>query len=124
MSSIVRPGDQLDTTTFRHGLGKRDSNHGSHTTFHVSGRSGGAGPNVAIVVELDLSRVGDTCWESELDEGFCLRIEAVDRVVSGTTNPNDALGIHVQSIGNLVFRIGEIINGPLLGLRIKLAEHT
>ena len=91
--------------------------------LHVPGRSAGTGPDVAILVELDLARVTDAEWQRKLHEVFGRRVEAVEGVVVGAADPDHAVRSDVESVGNLVEVIGQRVSRPLLGLGIKLAEH-
>lgn len=100
-------------------------NYGSVSTFGVPRWAVRvARPQVAVGVEFDFTCIGHARWHAELDKFFGFRVEPVERIAVRTADPNEALRIDVQRIGDLVLRIREIVNFPFFGLWIEAAEHT
>ena len=90
----------------------------------MPGRAARAGPDISILVELDLTGVADPEWQRKLDEVFGLRVEPVESVIVCPANPHHTVGSNIEGVGNLVEIIGQRVSRPLLALGIELGEHT
>ena len=87
-------------------------------------RSAGAGPDIALLIELDLPGVAHPVRQKKLNQILCLWIEPVERIITGSTNPDMTVGCHIKRVGNLVLRIRKIIDQPLFTLWVKPSKNT
>ena len=72
-------------------LRQLDSNHRSTPALVMPRRAiGTAGPDITLLVKLDLAGEGDPRRHWNLDQPLSLRIEAPDRVIACAADPDDA----------------------------------
>ena len=122
--AVRQVAGELLALVFVYLFGKLELDDGSKAPLHVPRRSAGADPDIASGVKLDLSRIGNPGREAELDEPFGFRVEPVQGVVSGPADPYVAAGVNVERVGDLVFGVRQVIDGPFLGFWIKFTKHA
>ena len=88
------------------------------------GAVGTAGPDIALFIKLDLAGEGDPGRHWDLDQPLGLGIEAPDRVIASAADPDDALGINVERVGDLIVVVRKCVGRPLLRLGIESAQHA